>query len=186
MDTPVETVTGEWVPLRNCIYKATLRKSLVGIKEQMQAYGISRAEAKEFCVHIEQHLALEAVESADVVCISERDLNRVGQALGELIERVLARHGGPWKRGGRGEKFNWAGELEGNAGRRKCCKCNVKTEYVFDERANCARGPCCPLLCRSLAALGGHAGSVRSCCMESPMKCLHVRNAGRRSTGRFT
>lgn len=199
--TPIETVDGNVVPLENCLFKDELHDSLAKIKREMLGFGISRPVSKGYCDDVENNIAVEAAANHTVVCISSDSLEIVGRNLGEIILDYLGRKG-PTKRssggarGGRAGTIDWGGgEMGESGGPRKCCKCDVNTEYVHDGGSNCPRGPCCPQLCRSLVALGGgHKAGVGPCCLESPNKCQHQRedagqrtNAeGGRSKGRFT
>lgn len=57
----------------------------------------------------------------------------------------------------------------------KCCKC-PKNHYVYENRKNkskCAKGPCCPKLCRTLERLAGALSSARfPCCRRAHRQCV--------------
>lgn len=198
-NTPIPLANGAIVPFRCCLVREDLARRLNGIFDQMVHFGISAPTANEFAIYIAE-MAVPTRDSEEIVCISDTELANIGMRLGKVIVAYLGEEG-PRKRkyrdstrGGEGG-FTFNGDQDDSYhGENKCCQCQREGEYMFDDRAKCPKGPCCPSLCRALGAIGGNASDgPDECCTQSELPCLSDREereslerGARGNRGKFT
>lgn len=161
------------------------------------AFGITHDHATSFAYWIVEDVIVPVV-NMDAMCFPPERTDEMGTRLGNLISQDIIGER-PRKRGRRITTFVRKEEEEeltatpkrkktkkvlfrfGESNRKdetlakqKCCKCPaLHYEWSKEGKNKCAKGPCCPQLCRTLERLAGALSAARfTCCEKAHQDCL--------------